>query len=319
MINKLADAYSYSLIQWLFFFYLYCFIGWVWETCYVSIKDGKFQNRGFMNGPFLPIYGSGAIVILMTTLPFRENAILVFLFGMIGSTLLELATGIVMEELFKVKYWDYSNQPFNYKGHICLKSSIAWGVASILMMYVVHRPIERAVLNIPEKILNPITLVLAVYITADFSTSFKAALDLKDFLVSFDRVKVELSDLQKRIAMLENKSVTNLLKRNPHAVSKDYGAALNEYRDIFVKRIKDSIEEARETIEIIEEKLEDTKEAINDRIEDTRERIADTKDMIEDRLEDAKEALEEKVSETIDAINDKIEDKKEFIDGMKKS
>lgn len=89
----------YTFSTWLFFFYFYCFLGWVWETCYVSVLKAKWVNRGFMRGPFLPIYGSGAVVVLIFTLPFRTNAGLVFLVGMTSATLLEYFTGVAMEKL----------------------------------------------------------------------------------------------------------------------------------------------------------------------------------------------------------------------------
>ena len=83
----------YTFCQWLFFFYFYCFLGWIWETCYVSVLKGHWVNRGFMRGPFLPIYGSGAIIVLIFTLPYRTNAVAVFFMGMISATILEYVTG----------------------------------------------------------------------------------------------------------------------------------------------------------------------------------------------------------------------------------
>ena len=68
--------YSYTITQWLFFFYFYCFIGWCFESAYVSIKSRKLTNRGFMRGPFLPIYGSGAIMMLVVSMPFQDSLIL---------------------------------------------------------------------------------------------------------------------------------------------------------------------------------------------------------------------------------------------------
>ena len=67
----------YTLHQWLLLFYLYCFIGWIWESCYVSLEKHKWINRGFLKGPLLPIYGSGAIVVLFSTLGIEENIILI--------------------------------------------------------------------------------------------------------------------------------------------------------------------------------------------------------------------------------------------------
>ena len=106
---------SYHLTQWVLFFFIYSFIGWVWECCFVSVRKRRWVNRGFMYGPMLPIYGFGALAVLISTIRVRDSIPLIFLFGMVGATLLEYVTGAVMERLFNVKYWDYSNQKFNLK------------------------------------------------------------------------------------------------------------------------------------------------------------------------------------------------------------
>ena len=124
---------QYSAIQWLFFFYFYCFFGWIFESTFVSVKSRKFVNRGFMRGPFLPLYGSGAVMMLVVSMPFRENLIMTYVAGCIGATVLEYVTGVTMEALFKVRYWDYSNQKFNFQGHVCLGTTLAWGLLTILM------------------------------------------------------------------------------------------------------------------------------------------------------------------------------------------
>ncbi len=194
--------YHYTIIQWLFFFYFYCFFGWIFESAYVSLKSRRFVNRGFMRGPFLPIYGSGAIMMLVVSMPFQDNIILTYLAGCVGATALELVTGIAMESLFKVRYWDYSNQKFNYKGHICLSSTVAWGFLTILMTEFVHRGVEKAVFVIPETVITVLTVALSVYIVADFSLSFKAAMDLRDVLMGLEKAKEELERIQKRLDVL---------------------------------------------------------------------------------------------------------------------
>lgn len=173
---------QYKAFQWLFFFYLYCFFGWCFESAYVSLKSGKPVNRGFMRGPFLPLYGSGAIMMLVVSMPFQDHVFLTYIAGVIGATVLEYITGVMMEALFKVRYWDYSNQKFNFQGHICLSSSIAWGFLTILMTRVVHRPVERFAMMIPGNVLFPVTMLLTVYIVVDFTLSFKAAMELRDIL-----------------------------------------------------------------------------------------------------------------------------------------
>ncbi len=192
----------YKTFQWLFFFYFYCFCGWCFESAYVSLKAGKPVNRGFMRGPFLPLYGSGAIMMLVVSMPFQDNVLLTYLAGVLGATALEYVTGVTMEALFKVRYWDYSKQRFNFQGHICLSSSIAWGFLTILMTRVVHRPVEQFVLSIPGSILAPVTLVLTLYIVVDFTLSFKAAMELRDLLAKMQKLKEEVERLQKRLDVL---------------------------------------------------------------------------------------------------------------------
>ena len=94
--------FGYNGFQWLFFFYMYCFFGWCFESTFVSLKSKKLVNRGFMRGPFLPLYGSGAIMMLVVSMPFRDNVLLTYIAGVIGATALEYVTGVVMEALFKM-------------------------------------------------------------------------------------------------------------------------------------------------------------------------------------------------------------------------
>ncbi len=194
--------FGYSGFQWLFFFYMYCFFGWCFESTFVSLKSGKLVNRGFMRGPFLPLYGSGAIMMLVVSMPFRDNVLLTYIAGVIGATALEYVTGVVMEALFKVRYWDYSNRLLNFQGHICLRSSIVWGFFTILMTRVIHMPIEQMVLSIPARVMAWVTLLLTIYIVADFALSFKAALDLQDILVKIERAKEELERMQRRLDVI---------------------------------------------------------------------------------------------------------------------
>lgn len=204
--------YPYTITQWLFFFYLYCFAGWCIESAYVSIHEKKLTNRGFMRGPFLPLYGSGAIMMLVVSMPFQDNIVLTYLAGCVGATVLEYVTGVTMEALFKMRYWDYSDKPFNFQGHVCLGTSLAWGLLTILMTEVVHVQVEHFVLSIPGKLLAVLTYIMTVGIAADFALSFKAAIDIRDVLVKMDQVKREMVHIQKRldvIIALTNQEVTN--------------------------------------------------------------------------------------------------------------
>ena len=193
----------YTLHKWLLLFYLYCFIGWIWESCYVSLKKHKWINRGFLKRPLLPIYGSGAIVVLISTLTVENNLLLVFVIGMISATILEYITGVAMEKLFHVRYWDYSKEPFNINGHICLISSLAWGVFSVLLVRFVNPNIARLVIIIPNGISEVISYIITVFITIDAVQSFNEAMDLKNILIKFTERNESINNIKKRLEIVE--------------------------------------------------------------------------------------------------------------------
>ena len=195
--------YVYTPGQWALLFFFYCFCGWVWESCYVSAKQRHWVNRGFLHGPLLPIYGSGAIIILFATLPVADNFWLVYFLGMLAATALEYVVGAVMEQLFKVRYWDYSNQRFNLNGYICLSSSVAWGFLTIFLTEVIHKPIERWVLHVPTMIGIPCLSVITVVFIIDTAESVRTALDLARVLDAMTKMKAELDDVQVQLALLK--------------------------------------------------------------------------------------------------------------------
>lgn len=235
--------YSYTLIQWLFFFYFYCFFGWCFESAFVSIKTKKLVNRGFMRGPFLPLYGSGAIMMLVVSMPFQDNLVLVYIAGCIGATVLEYLTGVTMEALFKVRYWDYSKKKFNFQGHICLGSSLAWGFLTILMTEVIHKPVESLVLVVPSPLLTAVTLALTAGICADFALAFKTAMDLRDILVKMEKAKQELLHVQKRldvIIAIASEEITNR--------TEGFTDEFTQRKDDFTENISMKIDDIKDNI-----------------------------------------------------------------------
>lgn len=197
--------YRYTVSQWILFFFWYCFLGWIWESCYVSIKKAvdnrkwKWVNRGFLNGPALPIYGFAAISILIVTINIRGNVGLVFLMGGLAATGMELVTGSTMEKLFHVKYWDYSNIPLNYKGHICFFVSLFWGVLSIFLVEVIHVPVEEILLQCPKVGTEVAAFVLIGAFMYDFNDSLRAALDMKELLEKLTESRIVIERLENRV------------------------------------------------------------------------------------------------------------------------
>ncbi|WP_326907125.1 putative ABC transporter permease [Sedimentibacter sp. MB31-C6] len=189
---------QYTQAQWLLFFYIYCFLGWIWETCYVSLLKREWVNRGFLHGPILPIYGFGAIIILWLTMPFKDNLLHIYVLGMIGATILEYVTGAAMERLFHMRYWDYSHHPFNLNGHISLLTSLGWGFFSVLLVEILHPPIEQLLLQVAYYTAELLSLILTVIFVADTTKSVQSALDMKELMT-------KLAENSEYFAMLEDK------------------------------------------------------------------------------------------------------------------
>lgn len=250
--------FDYTFSQWVLFFYFYCFFGWCFESAYVSICKKRLVNRGFMRGPFLPLYGSGAIMMLVVSKPFQKYIPLVFLSGCVGATALEFMTGVVMEALFAVRYWDYSHKRFNYKGHICLSSSLAWGALTVAMTRYLHPVVERIVLQIPIKLEHGITLILSMVLAGDFSLSFKAALDLKDILYRLEKVNTEIAHLQKRVDVLLAVAGDELQERKEELI--DLKDEFIEKKDEFVEKAEELKDEVKESLSDLRLRLQLSKE-----------------------------------------------------------
>ena len=191
--------YHYSLLQWMLFFYIYCFFGWIIESTYVSVCTGNWVNRGFMRGPVIPIYGTGAIIILFAVIPFRTSPILVFIIGTIAASVLEFVTGFVMERIYKVRYWDYSDKPFNLCGYICLFNSLCWGVLSILLIYLVHSWVEKGVLFLNDMVLLSIDSGISSLFIVDLFNSSTTAVELKKMLANSQKLKDDLMNVHNKM------------------------------------------------------------------------------------------------------------------------
>ena len=246
----------YTFSTWLFFFYFYCFLGWIWETCYVSVLKAKWVNRGFMRGPFLPIYGSGAIVVLIFTLPFRTNPGLVFVVGMASATILEYFTGAAMEQMFHVRYWDYSNQRLNLNGHICVTSSLAWGMFSVILTLYGHTPVERLVSCMSINVLEVIVFVLTVYISIDMAESVREAINLKEVLLSLEENNEDFRRFQKHIEI----------------ASAFYGGELKEKSEAGLRKINSALESGKEMYDRLGESSRMSRAAFMQKVNSARSR-----------------------------------------------
>lgn len=156
-----------DLAAMLISFSIYSFMGWVCETTYCSFHDSRFVNRGFLNGPFCPVYGFGALILIQTLSVVPRNPVLVFWVGCIATSALEYLTGYLLEMLFHTKWWDYSDRKFNLHGRICLLNSIVFGIMSVILVFAIYPFISRVVESIPTVARIYIAAALLVYFVVD--------------------------------------------------------------------------------------------------------------------------------------------------------
>lgn len=170
---------SISFAQLLMYFFIYAFVGWAIEVIFHTVTKGKFVNRGFLNGPWCPIYGVSFAVIIMLLTPLQENLAILFCGSFVLATAMEFVTGFVLEKIFNDKWWDYSNEPFNIKGYVCLKFSLMWGLACTFVMRIIHPLISALVINLPEFALNLSDCILAVAFIGDLTFTVVAIRNLR--------------------------------------------------------------------------------------------------------------------------------------------
>ena len=122
-------------------FMIYSMIGWLVESIYMSICNRKLTNRGFAKGPFCPIYGFGGVLGYLILHPLEGRYIELYIAGAVIATLFEFLVGKLMLALFGEVWWDYNEKPFNYKGLVCLESTIAWGFYAVIIIMYLNRKI----------------------------------------------------------------------------------------------------------------------------------------------------------------------------------
>ena len=196
---------EYTLYQLLWFFLIYSFLGWLMETAAAAARKGRLLNRGFLNAPFSPVYGLASIFFAIFLPELRSTPFFLFVGGMLLATALELVTGILLERIFGQKWWDYSQEPWNFSGYICLKYSIAWGILSLFCLFVGNPLLVSLSDLIPQAAGQIIVLIVLILLLIDFVGSGAALLQLNGSLK-------EPSEISRRWRVLSN-SLDNAVTR----------------------------------------------------------------------------------------------------------
>ncbi len=202
-MQNLYIAFLNNTVFELFFYFLWWSVfGWFLEVVDRTLETGGFENRGFLNGPICPIYGFGVIIITHLLAPLKDNIVMLYISSVIICTTFELLVGLMLERMFHAKWWDYSDQKFNYKGFICLRISLLWGVGAVLCICVAHPLVEKVVAKIPYTGGNIFAATILIVIVIDIIATLS---DIREFnmrLKQIDYIATLLHD--KSIALGEN-------------------------------------------------------------------------------------------------------------------
>ncbi len=183
-------------------FFIYCFVGWIWECCYCSVVEGKLINRGFLNGPVIPIYGCAATGMLLVFFNPGMKALaaegtvksflVVFLLGSLVASAFEYFTSWSMELLFHAKWWDYSHIPLNIKGRICAPVAAFWGLMAIVLVKFLHPLVINLIGKFPRTAFEYIGYGIFVIFIADLVSTIVATVKLDQKITVIARIKKEL-------------------------------------------------------------------------------------------------------------------------------
>ena len=201
-------------------FFIFSFLGWVWESIYCTICERKWANRGFLYGPICPIYGFGSLLGLFIYdlvkggyLPTMEWW-MIFILGFIVSMVLEYPTSWALEKLFKARWWDYSDVPLNINGRTSVPTSVAFGCAAILLMKVLIPLADRGISPVPEPLLDFLALVLVSIISIDTTLTISALTDFQKRVASIEEgFQNRMTDIVNQVYNIQNSFYRKVIER----------------------------------------------------------------------------------------------------------
>lgn len=229
-----------------FFFFIYSILGWLWETVYCSINAGHFVYRGFLHGPYCPVYGFGLLLVLCLVMPLEEATLWLFIFSSIIVTVLEYITGYLLERVFKCTLWNYDDMPLNIHGRVAIPVSIFWGFCCVVVVRFIHpvvtlfvtRLYARSGLWLPATIL--LVMTADAVMTATRMLGFRKIMEsmAEEFNESMETVHRHGLELQARSEEYWEVTQERLHKLLPQLRSFDRHI-LKAFPDIDMKRVKD--------------------------------------------------------------------------------
>ena len=232
----------FSFYEIVIMFYVYSVCGWCIEVAFVASTLKSVENRGFLNGPICPIYGLGMLGALMALRPIEHNIFLLFLGGMMISTVVELAAGWVLDKIFHMRWWDYTDNRFNIGGYVCLWFSIMWGMTVTFAIKVAHPFVLYAIRHIPYNMGIVFIVVISGVFATDLIVTLKNLVGIKRSLGQLDRLAFELQRLGNQIKDAVGKSALIVTEKTAESIN------FSETKDKFLADRRQELEQARDKI-----------------------------------------------------------------------
>lgn len=259
-----------TISRYFILFMMYSFAGWVMETLWVSWCNKRLVDRGFLIGPYCPIYGFGALLIIILLNKFSYNPCILFIMTTILCGVLEYFASWCMEKLFKARWWDYSDKKFNLKGRICLRNLIAFGIMGIIVTYYINPYVEIWISYLNKSELNAISLVLWTIFIMDFVVS---TIVVYGFRKVTERVNIDaVNDNTEQIT----KMVRELLAQR----SFFHRRFIDAYPKLEAIKIK-----MKEIKEKIEDVTNDAKDAVIDKVNDAKDIVVEKTEVLKNSIE----------------------------------
>lgn len=226
-----------QFLELLKYFIIYSMLGWVMESVFRSICERKLINTGFLKGPFCPIYGIGAIIMIVFLKQFQYNIVLLFFMSFVVLTIWEYVVGVFLEKVFNTKYWDYSNHKINFQGRICLTNSIYWGILGIVFICYIHPFISEKLLLVPEYIVNILTIIITTILIVDIIISVLKLKNLSGALQKIEQLNLQIKEKLEEMKQFEKAGDKKLLKENLQEIVLQLTGKKNQMLKRLYKRV----------------------------------------------------------------------------------
>lgn len=212
-------------------FFIYSVLGWIMESTYVSIGQKKFVNRGFLIGPYCPIYGYGSLIMIIYLEQYKDNILTVFILGIAICSFLEYITSYLMEKIFKARWWDYSDKKFNLNGRVCGKNALLFGIGGLIVIYLVHPIIETLISKLNNYLILILSIIFFGIYIIDTIVSFNIVNKLKKNLSNVEVRKDSTQELKNLVSEIINNNLNN--KTNINIFQK---RIINAFPDFDIKK-----------------------------------------------------------------------------------